>query len=186
MRFYPIETLPRACPLFVEDAYENLVSELGVTAWHWHVPRTASELERFLLFSESRSRRSDFHELIHRDVFDHAFCFKGIAGAPFVLTMPYGDGESFHQAFKSFASGYYVDKTRVVYAADNLGAKSYSTQAWNAQLHCEPRMTAVIVPDRFKLRKNGDFAAVVAMDSWMRVLLEHRGFQLVSAYGGKS
>ena len=188
MKFEPIETLPDACPLFVESAYKHLVDKLGVTAWHWHQPRTASELERFLIYGQSRSRFSDFYELInshysYHNVFDHAICFKGYA--PFVLTMPYGDNVTFYEEFDKFTASYYAEKERVVYAADALGTKTYNTKSWNGQLHALPKFDATIVPNWYKVRENGDFAAIIAMDNWMHELSELGGFPLVNADGSE-
>ena len=190
MKFEPIETLPNACPLFVESAYRYLIDKLGVTAWHWHQPRTASELERFLIHGQSRSKFSDFYELINSDydylsVFDHAICFKGITGAPFVLTMPYGDNTTFYEGFNKFTESYYTEKERIIYAADSLGSKTYSTKSWTEQLHSSLKFDAIIVPNWFKVRENGDFAAIIAMDSSIRYLSEHGGFPLVNADGSE-
>ena len=187
MRFEPISTLPSACPLFVEDAYKALVGKLGVKSWHWSVPRTASELERFLLYGTARSLRSDFFELRSThpgysflDVFDHAICFKGIMGAPFALVMPYGNNETFHNAFEAFKAGYYKDKARV---ANAPRSKTYSTRSWTGQLYTKPRFDTTIVPNWFKVRENGDFAAIIAMDNWLYALSERGGFSLVNAHG---
>jgi len=191
MRFEPIKTLPGACPLFVEKAYDALIDKLGVTAWHWHVPRTGSELERFLTYGQSRDKRSDFHELRRAhgnysfmDVFDHALCFKSKHSMQFALTMPYGDNISFYKAFDGFKADYYTDKERVAYAGSSLNARGYQTKEWQGQLYClEPRFDATIVPNWFKVRENGDFAAIVAMDNQLRWLSELGGFPLVNADG---
>lgn len=161
MRFEPIETLPSRCPNFIEDAYDALVNEIGVYAWHWHEPRTADELERFLMRGESRRRRSDSFEINATHgaydklaLFDHAVCFKS-THAPFVLTMPYvHEDTDYYRNFDAFADAYYHRKpwvTDVTYP--------------------EQKMVTAIVPDRFKVRENGDFAAIVATDSaftWLR------------------
>lgn len=195
MKFEPIKTFPNACQLFVEEAYEQLVSKLGVKAWHWYVPRTGSELERFLIRGTSHSRRDDFHDLRAEhpsynflDLFDHSICFKGDIGAPFVLVMPYGDNITFHKAFEGFKADYYDDKARVVYAADHLGSKVYKLSGighkWG-QLHCMGKFDATIVPNWFKVRENGDFAAIIAMDNWLHFLSELGGFPLVRADGSE-
>lgn len=183
MKFKPIETLPDVCPLFVESAYKYLIDKLGVTAWHWHRPGTTSELERFLIYGQSRYRWSDFHRYDNLHVFDHCICFKGYT--PFVLTMPYGNNVTFYEGFNEFTASYYAEKERVVYAADSLGSKTYSSKSWTEQLHASPKFDATIVPNWFKVRENGDFAAIIAMDSSMRYLSEHGGFPLVNADGSE-
>ena len=39
------------------------------------------------------------------------------------------------------------------------------------------------VPNWFKVRENGDFAAIIAMDNWLYALSELGGFPLVNAHG---
>lgn len=184
MKFEPIETLPNACPLFVESAYKQLISKLGVTAWHWHRPGTTSELERFLIYGQSRYRGSDFHRYTNLHVFDHCLCFKGYV--PFVLTMPYGDNVTFYEGFAEFAASYYGEKERVAQVVDYPGWSTiYNAKSWNEQLHVPYKFDATIVPNWFKVRKNGDFAAIVAMDNQLRWLSEHGGFPLVNADGSE-
>jgi len=190
MRFEPIDTLPNKCPNFVEDAYESLVNELKVTAWNWYLPMTASELERFLIYGKSRHKIDDFFEMTNSKydelrVFDHAICFKGISGAPFVLTMPYGNDVTFYREFDQFTKSYYAEKERVIYACDHLRCKAYMTEWWFSQLHAIQRFDAAIVPERFKVRTNGDFAAIIAMNNWMYDLSEFGGFSPVGADGGE-
>lgn len=187
MRFEPIETLPNACPLFVEEAYDALVNDLGIKAWHWHQPNTMSELERFLLHGSSRSKRGDFFDLprhhVADGVFDHSICFKGETGAPFVLTMPYSTSDRFYRDFNWVISAYYYEKA---IRTDNLWfgyEKEYRTENWRSQFMTQRKITATIVPDRFKLRYNGDFAAIIAMDHWMHFLSELGGFRPVNADG---
>lgn len=194
MKFEPIETLPGACPLFVEEAYDNLVGKLGVTAWRWHVPRMASELERFLIYGSSRSRRSDFHDMygahgyVRFDLFDHAICFKSASGAPFVLAMPYGDNLTFYEAFAGFIAEYYAEKERIARTATTFEHvyEAFGAPCWAGQLDgMQPMFDATIVPDWLKVRKNGDFAAIIAMDHWLQLLSELGGFPLVNADGSE-
>ena len=187
MRFEPIKTLPNICPLFLEEGYRSLVDELGVTAWHWGMPSYASELERFLLHGSVQKRKSDFfsirgHEYNSKLIFDHTICFKTYDG-PFLLTMPYGTVDRFYNEFNKFADAYYSEKEKIAKAQEKwLGQlKDYTTEQWWGQLHCLPKMKAVVVPDRFKVRKNGDFAAVIGMNSHLYYISEHRGVPLVSS-----
>lgn len=186
MRFEPIETLPSACPLFVEEAYDALVNELRVTAWHWHEPSHASELERFLMYGESRHKQSDFFEIFGRHeyqklgLFDHVVCFKSMI-MPFALTMPYGDPDGFYRNFKLFVEEYYRAKG---FLADSLGigfAKAHKTEEWGRQFRWSRKIVATIVPNRFKLRDNGDFAAIIAQDHSMFYLSEAGNFPVDDA-----
>lgn len=193
MRFEPIKTLPSACPLFLEDAYRHIVDDLRAIAWHWGVPRKASELERFLVRGRSREKKTDFHELrsSHKsysflDVFDHAICFKSAYCDPFVLTMPYGDNISFYTAFNEFVTDYYEDKSRIIYAYEHYYPREYSSEEWIHQLFCfQGKIDATIVPNWFKIRENGDFAAIIARDSNLYRISEHGGFPLVNANGSE-
>lgn len=194
MNFQPIETLPNACPLFVEDAYKKLVNRLGVRTWHWGQPGKISELERFLLFGESRTRLSDFFEPWNNSsrfgyhvhyVFDHCLCFKSKYSLQFVLTMPYGDNETFYRNFELLANSYYQEKGRLAEAVKKGFGKNYKTPSWNSQFNCLPKMMATIVPNWFKVRENGDFAAIIAMDNQLRWLSEHGSFPLVNADGSE-
>ena len=195
MRFELINTLPKACPLFVEDAYEFLKSKLGVKAWHWHVPIKGSELERFLIYGESRSIRDDFYDLRSRDnydfqkVFDHALCFKcgnhGMSCGQFVLTMPYGDNITFYDEFNKYTKDYYAEKEQAINAYNRFGSRAYSSKRMVSQLRANHKFEATIVPNWFKVRKNGDFAAIIAMDGFIDAISELGGFPLVNADGSE-
>lgn len=171
MRFSPIEKLLDACPeTFVEEGYNALINELGVTAWHWHEPNSASELERFLVYGTVRSRKDDFFRIGERPeyrklaVFDHAICFKSKTHGSFVLTMPYGTPDEFYSSFDVFANAYERYRSRVVELA-------MTRPSWKID-HLLPytyqKMMAKIVPDRFKVRMNGDFAAIITNKNWIR------------------
>lgn len=172
MRFEPIKTLPMFCPNFREEGYDTLVKEIGVYSWSWTQPFMASELERFLILGTSHKRKSDFFELnvTHGTynklaVFDHAICFKAYLG-PFVMTMPYGSYDGFYCNFNAFADAYYRDKARIADITKSGVSKMYAAENWHNQLFRwnERRMMAAIVPDRFKVRTNGDFAAIIASE----------------------
>lgn len=190
MRFEPIKTLPKRCPRFVEEAYDALVNELGVYAWHWHQPRTMSELERFLTYGSSRSNRGDFFEImnggIRFNVFDHVICFKCEMGAPFVLTMPYATPDRFYHEFNQLSDKYYQEKSDLADLVDKgFGCGYVNSNNWKHQLFdFLPKMAATIMPDRFKVRKNGDFAAIIATDSWMPVLSKAGGFPIADLNEG--
>lgn len=173
MKFEPIKTLPMFCPNFREEGYDALVKEVGVYAWRWHEPLMASELERFLMLGTSRKRSSDFFEInvTHGKynklaVFDHAICFKAYFGS-FVMTMPYGSADYFYRNFNEFSDAYYHEKAEIAEYAKSGISKTYAAENWYSQLFRwnERRMMAAIVSDRFKVRTNGDFAAIIASDA---------------------
>lgn len=175
MEFKPIKTLPNACPLFVKDAYDALV-ENNVFAWHWHEPMTASELERFLIVGSSRENRGDFfdirvtHGLYSKlSIFDHVICFK-MTCAPFLLTMPYGTVDEFTREFTAFLEAYYQEKAYVAETVTRFRREMYLSETWDFQLNFKPKMMAAIIPNRFKVRENGDFAAVIAMSNNIRAI----------------
>jgi len=117
-------------------------------------------------------------------VFDHVLCFKGMSGAPFVLTMPYATPEVFYRSFNQLADRYYREKSNL---ADSMGigyGKEYRTENWGYQFRTPCKMMAIIVPDRFKVRENGDFAAIIATDHWLLELSRLGGFTVAEFVEG--
>lgn len=160
-------------PLLREECLDNLIYDFGVKSYGDR-PAHVSELERMLVFGKARLRYdTDFSDDSSRrmgqrwwHILDHDYMFKCDSGMTFMMTMPYDTHESFHEKFDAMMSAYYERKGEIARLVDDPNykylRKRYGTLEWRKQFAITQKIDAVIVDDKYKIRENGDFAAVIA------------------------
>lgn len=172
MTFDPIDSYSYA--LMRDDCFDNLKRDFGVKSWS-RGTHHISELERVLAFGTSRSRpHTDFSDSNGRlmgqgawHIFDHDCIFKCESGMTFMMTLPYDSFDGFFETFYGVTRRYYKRKNEIIRMLNDpqksRWAKEYKTPGWQKQFAITDQIDAVIVDDKYKIRENGDFAAIIAM-----------------------
>lgn len=180
MRFEPIGQCRQYIPLLREECLDNLIRDFGVKSVGDDVYHL-SELERVLVFGKTISRRFDFSDNSGQCmrngsswhlIFDHDYVFKCESGMTFMMTMPYDTHDGFYEKFDAMIHDYYERKSELTHDVNDpqIGRWmwEYKTDGWRKQFAITETMDAVIVDDRYKIRENGDFAAIIATTDTLR------------------
>ena len=186
MRFKPIADAYSCVPLLRSECLDNLIRDFDVKSYHWYF-QYMSELERVLVYGNANCRDTDFYpcdHFHHGTVLDHTLVFKCKIGMPFAMTMPYATPESFNYSFAAMMNDYYDTKNRYrsivseltesrdrarfsricdkYGTEDRIRAENFRGRNWQKQFAIAERIDAVIVDDMYKVRENGNFAAIIA------------------------
>jgi hypothetical protein len=179
MKFEPINML-HSLPLERTECLDRLIRDFNIKSWAPHRPKHISELERLLVYGMAIPRRADFTDKRGSDlncggylqVFDHDYLFRCESGITFSLTMPYNTHDGFYTDFDSMMRDYYEMRDRNAAFASQNTHSVYSTKGWENQFAIDQPIDALIVDDRYKIRENGSFAAIIAASSTMCALKE--------------
>lgn len=165
MRFERIENIHDRLEMAREECIAELVSALDIVDIGIGKPRYTSELERVLANGKSIARATDFYVLYEPTVFDHSYMFRCRSGLTFLYTLPYNSRDGFYCDFRAFIRGYYKEKRELEGLVEH--SKPHTQRRYEGQFLIKDTMDALVVDDRYKIRENGDFAAIIAMNATM-------------------
>lgn len=147
MAMQPIGTYEQAWCMAQPNCIDNLKRDFGVKAWS-ELPAYLSMLERALVFGKSRERFREITRILNLEywhpIFDHGALLKCNDNTTFALVMPYNEPHEFYRKFYEMINEYYDKKAPLEQPRES------------------ERMTALIVNNRYKIRKNGSFVAIIA------------------------
>lgn len=163
MRFVPIGGYARDWGhLAIPEHVGNLVRDFGAKSWRVCYGHKLSVMERFLTRGNVVTRAGDFGQEPHGDVIDHAAFIKCDDGKMFVLTMPYGTPDAFLESFDKAMGEYRTKKLKIREDMERGHDWDHRGKAWKEQIFADTDIRAVVVDDRYKIRENGDLAAIIA------------------------
>lgn len=171
MRFKPITTYARSWGEYaIQEHIDNLVRDFGVKSWCQCHGQALSMVERVLIDGNAIPRNGsawayngvqEFGKFNYPAI-DHAAFIKCVDGKTFVLTMPYADKDFFHKWFNELIAEYQARKLEIRNDIEDGYGSDYKSKTWIKQIYADTEIRAVIVDNKYKIRKNGDIVAIIA------------------------
>ena len=171
MRFESIKTYKKSWGEYaIQEHIDNLVNDFGAKSWHVCYGYKFSMVERFLTEGNARPNYEYDFGCFNDAAIDHAAFIKRMDGKTFILTMPYADNDLFHKWFNELLSDYQAEKFKIRARIEDGYGGNYRHKACKRQIYSDVDIQAVVVDNRYKIRVNGDMAAIIATTETLRVM----------------
>lgn len=170
MRFEPIRTYVKSWEgTAIPEHIDNLVNDFGAKSWCISYCEPMSLVERLLVDGKATRRYDEFGSTYNLP-FDHSACIKCVDGRTFVLTMAYADKDYFHECFNKLLAEYRAKKFKIRARIEDGYDSYYKSKAWREQIYADADIQAVVVDGKYKIRTNGDIAAIIATSETLKAM----------------